>query len=91
MGSNCRLLRNALLLSRLYIGDVSGGLISTERAKKLSSPLKQELSNCGVFCEADGPVVSALGCRGLPESLQEVSTNRPIGLITRDGVLIDPF
>ena len=50
---------------------------------------EQELSYCGIFGQADRSVISVLGFRAMPKKLQQVSANRPIGLVSRDCVLLD--
>ena len=49
----------------------------------------EELPHGGVFRESDRPVVSVLGFGPFPKKLQEMSPNRPIGLIVGDCILID--
>jgi len=51
--------------------------------------LDEEFPHGGVFREADRPVVGALGFGAFSKNLQEMSANRPIGLIVGDCVLID--
>lgn len=46
---------------------------------------KQELSHCGIFRQADRPVIGVSGFRDLPEALQEMSADRPIRLVMRHG------
>ena len=48
----------------------------------------EELPHGGVFRESDRPVVS-VGFGGFSQELQVMSTNRPIGLIVGDCILID--
>jgi hypothetical protein len=62
-----------------------------DRANKneLSASLEKELSYCRVLGQANRLVegMGGLGCSSQP--LQEVSANRPVGLIREDCVLVD--
>src|SRR5260370_4943002 len=51
--------------------------------------LEQELSQYGVFCQTDGPVVSVGSFSSSPKLLQEMGANRPVGLIVRYGFRVD--
>jgi len=57
--------------------------------KKSAAFLEQEGSYCGIFSEADRPVVSVVRLGVSPEKLKEMGANRPIGLISRDCGLVD--
>src|SRR5262249_34945407 len=53
------------------------------QAGKLAAFLEQELSDCRVLSQADGPVKGLESLTRFSESLQEVRSNRPVGLIVR--------
>ena len=59
------------------------------KEERLAASLEQELSDCRVLGETNRPVESICGLRCLREPLQQVSANRPVGLIARDGLQID--
>lgn len=56
--------------------------------RKNSALVEQELSHGRVFGQADGAVVGVCSLAGLAEALQEMSANRPVGLISSHSVLI---
>jgi hypothetical protein len=61
------------------------------RSEEFAALLKQELSYCWVFCQADSTVVGICGVAGLPQTLQEVSANRPVRLIMRHSFWVNRF
>ena len=65
------------------------GLFLQGREKKSDPLLKQKLPYCGILSQSDRSVISLLGFRAFPKKLQKMSANRPIGLISRDCILID--
>ena len=61
------------------------------RLEVFAALLKQELSYGGVFCQADRAIVGVRGLARLPETLQEVSANRPVRLIMRHRFRVNRF
>ena len=48
--------------------------------------MEEELANSGVFRQADSAIVGVGGLASLPETLQEMGADGPVGLIMRDGL-----
>ena len=57
------------------------GLFLQGSEKKSAPLLKQEFSYCRILSQSDRPVVCTSGFGTFPEKVQQVSANRPIGLI----------
>jgi hypothetical protein len=56
-----------------------------KKQEKSASPLKEELFHCGILGEANRTLESIYSLRFPAEPLQQVSADRPIRLISRDG------
>jgi hypothetical protein len=65
------------------------GLFLQGREKKSTPLLEEKLSYCEIFSESDSSVVSLPGFGAFSQALQEMSANRPVGLISRDCALVD--
>ena len=57
--------------------------------EELAALLEQELSHCGVFCQADRPVVSVRGISSFSKLVHEVGSNCPVRLIIRHSVRVN--
>src|SRR5260370_35832094 len=51
--------------------------------------LDGDLSDGWIFRQSDRSIVSVLGFGAFSKTLQEMSANRPVGLVSRDCILVD--